>query len=112
MVFKGRGHDVLLALQGAVLGGRPDGLVVCLTAPGGEVNFTRFGVETFGYVGSGLGQGLCGSLADGVQGRGISKVLLQIGEHGLYGNTTHFGGCCVVDIYHKETSFELFLVIY
>ena len=98
MVLKGGGDDVGLALELAKGGGRADGLVVRLAAPGGENHLGGLAAQPGGNASAGLGEGLLGPLAHGVEAGGVAVLALEVGEHGLQRRVTQASGGGVISV--------------
>ena len=112
-MLKSGGNNVALALSCAVKGSRTDGLVVCLTAAGGEVDLSRFTAQALGDLGAGILQLFLGLLAYGVQAGGISVKFFKTGHHRLQGVPTDFCGSSIICVnLHLDSSFFYLVVLW
>ena len=98
MMLKGGGNNVLLSLPGSQPGGGDNGLVIGLTAAGGEVDFPGLTAQAGCHLVPGIVQCLPGSLANRVEAGWVAEIVLEIGQHGVDGRLAHGGGCCIVCI--------------
>ena len=91
MMLKSGGNNVLFSLPGAVSGSGDDGLIVGLTATGGEVNFPGLAAQDSSDTGAAVFQHFLGLLTNGVQGRGVAIEFLTAVDHRLQRRFAYFG---------------------
>ena len=105
VMLKGRGDDVLLSLPFPQPGGGENGLIVGLTAAGGENDLPGLTAQALRHGGPGSIQRFLGLLAHGVEGRRVAVNIPEIGHHGIHRGLAHPGGCRVVRVnLHRKTS--------
>ena len=97
---------MLFALSCPEPGRRHNGLIVRLTAPGGEVDLPRLGrADDSGHPCPGIRQRLRRKLAGGMETGGVAVYFIKVWQHGADGGAAHFRGSRIVKIDSHGVSF-------